>query len=214
MHQVQSTSKVNFVLEKNKNTNPNGVGKKRKSFDGDSKKRHVTCYNCGKKGHIKKDCRFRKKQKTLGMPNVQVAKTNVKEIIVMMSNLHIGMVTELNMAAVVKSFDWWYDSGAIVHVCNDKNQFKHYEDATKGQQVMMENANTTTVLGKENVEVQFTSGKKRLLTNVLHVPEIRKNRVSPAILSKKSLKRVIEADKLIVTKNGEFVGKGYYYDGI
>ncbi|KAK4385414.1 hypothetical protein Sango_2665400 [Sesamum angolense] len=214
MYQVQPSSKVNYVSEKNKNTNPNGVGKKRKSFDCDSNKRHVTCYNCGKKGHIKKDCRFRKKQKTFGMPNVQVVETNVEEIVAMVSNLHIGMVTELNMAAAVKSFDWWYDSGATVHVCNDKNQFKYYEDAAEGQQVLMGNANTTTVLGKGNVEVQFTSGKKLLLTNVLHVPEIRKNLVSAAILSKKGLKTVIEADKLIVTKNGEFVGKGYYCDGM
>ncbi|KAL0303193.1 UNVERIFIED_CONTAM: Retrovirus-related Pol polyprotein from transposon TNT 1-94 [Sesamum radiatum] len=109
MFQVQPNSKVNFVSEKNKNTNPSGVGNKRKSFDSDSNKRHVTCYNCGKKGHIKKDCRFRKKQK------------------------------------------------------------------------------------KE---------------------EIRKNLVSAAILSKKGLNTVIEADKLIVTKNGEFVGKGYYCDGM
>ncbi|KAL0406181.1 UNVERIFIED_CONTAM: hypothetical protein Slati_3932000 [Sesamum latifolium] len=89
----------------------------------------------------------------------------------MVSNLHIGMVTELNMAAAVKSFDWLYDSGATVHACNDRNQFKHYEDAAEGQQVLMENANIATVLGKENVEVQFTSGKKMLLTNVFHVPE-------------------------------------------
>ncbi|KAL0406180.1 UNVERIFIED_CONTAM: hypothetical protein Slati_3931900 [Sesamum latifolium] len=50
MLQVQPNSKVNFVSEKNENTNPNGVGKKRKSFDSDSNKKHVTCYNCGKKG--------------------------------------------------------------------------------------------------------------------------------------------------------------------
>ncbi|KAL0299950.1 UNVERIFIED_CONTAM: hypothetical protein Sangu_3147200 [Sesamum angustifolium] len=152
MHQVQPSSKVNYVSEKNKNINPNGVGKKRKYFDSDSNKKHVTCYNCGKKGHIKKDCRFRKKQKTFGMPNVQVVETNVEEIVAMVSNLHIGMVTELNIAAAVKSFDWWYDSGATVHVCNDKNQFKHYEDAAEGQQVLMGNANTTTVLGKETLK--------------------------------------------------------------
>ncbi|KAK4421666.1 hypothetical protein Salat_2117200 [Sesamum alatum] len=115
MHRVQPSSKVNYVLEKNKNTNLNEAGKERKSFDGDSNKKHVTCYNCGKKGHIKKDCRFRKKQKKEGMPNVQVAETNVEEIIAMVSNLHIGMVTELNMTTSIKSFDWCYDSRATVH---------------------------------------------------------------------------------------------------
>ncbi|KAL0301616.1 UNVERIFIED_CONTAM: hypothetical protein Sradi_6438400 [Sesamum radiatum] len=157
MHQVQLSSKVNYVSEKNKNINPNGVGKKRKSFDSDSNKRHVTCYNCGKKGHIKKDCHFRKKQKTFEMPNVQVVETNVEEVIAMVFKLAHWYGHELNMAAAVKSFDWWYDSGATVHICNDKNQFKHYEDVAEGPQVLMGNANTTTVLGKGNVEVQFTS---------------------------------------------------------
>ncbi|KAL0288265.1 UNVERIFIED_CONTAM: hypothetical protein Sangu_2665600 [Sesamum angustifolium] len=185
MHQVQPNSKVNYVSEKNKNTNPNGVGKKRKSFDIDSNKRHVTCYNCRKKGHIKKYCHFRKKQKTFGMLNVQVAETNVEEIIAIISNLHISMVTELNMATTVKSFDWWYDL-ELRFMFVMKNQFKHYEDATEGQQVLTGNANTPIVLSKGNTEVQFTSGKKRLLTNVLHVLEICKNLVSAAILSKKA----------------------------
>ncbi|KAL0347945.1 UNVERIFIED_CONTAM: hypothetical protein Sangu_1022300 [Sesamum angustifolium] len=148
---------------------------------------------------------FQKKQNKEGMGNVQVAETNVEEIISMVSNLHIGMVTELNMSAAVKSFDWWYDTRAIIHVCNNKDQFKHYEYVAERQQVLMRNANTTIVLGKENVEMQFISGKKLLLTNVLHAPEICKNLVSAAILSKKGLKTVIETNKLIVTKNDKLV---------
>ncbi|KAL0307157.1 UNVERIFIED_CONTAM: hypothetical protein Sradi_6133000 [Sesamum radiatum] len=124
------------------------------------------------------------------------------------------MVTQLKMATTVKLLHWWYDFEAIVYVCNDKNQFKYYEDVAEGQQVLMDNANTTIVLDKGNVEVRLTSGKKLLLTNVFHVLDIRKNLVYVSILSKKDLKTVIEADKLIVTKNGEFVGNGYYCDGM
>ncbi|KAL0451904.1 UNVERIFIED_CONTAM: hypothetical protein Slati_1168500 [Sesamum latifolium] len=165
-----------------------------------------------KKGHIKKDCRFKKQKKEV--PNVQVAEANVDEIVAMVTNWHISFVTELNMATTVQSNDWWYDSGATIHVCNDKNLFKDYEIATEGQKVLMGNANTAAVLGKGSVEVHFTSGKKLLLTNVLHVPEIRKNLVSAALLCKKGLKAVIESDKLIFTKSGVFVGKGYYCDGM
>ncbi|KAL0455580.1 UNVERIFIED_CONTAM: hypothetical protein Slati_0897200 [Sesamum latifolium] len=78
----------------------------------------------------------------------------------------------------------------------------------------MKNANTAAVLEKGSVEVHFTFGKKLLLTNVLHVPEIHKNLVSAALLCKKGLKAVIESDKLIFTKSGVFVGKGYYCDGM
>ncbi|KAL0307234.1 UNVERIFIED_CONTAM: hypothetical protein Sradi_6140700 [Sesamum radiatum] len=84
---------------------------------------------------------------------------NVDEIIAMVTNWHINFVTELNMATTVQSNDWWYNSGATIHVCNDKNMFKNYEIAAEGQKVLMENANTTTVLEKGSVEVHFTSGK-------------------------------------------------------
>ncbi|KAK4397749.1 hypothetical protein Sango_1250400 [Sesamum angolense] len=115
----------------------------------------------------------------------------------MVTNWHINFVTELNMATTVQSNDWWYNSGATIHVCNDKNLFKDYEIAAEGQKVLMENANTTTVLEKGSVEVHFTSGKRLLLTNVLHVPKIRKNLISAALLCKKGLKAVIKSDKLV-----------------
>ena len=41
----------------------------------------------------------------------------------------------------------------------------------------MGNGTTTKVLGKGSVELQFTSRKKLILQNVLHVLEIRKNLV-------------------------------------
>jgi hypothetical protein len=47
---------------------------------------------------------------------------------------------------------------------------------------------------------------------VFHIPEIRKNLVSASLLSKKGFKIVFESDKIIVTKSGKFVGKGYSYD--
>ncbi|KAL0324715.1 UNVERIFIED_CONTAM: hypothetical protein Scaly_2438600 [Sesamum calycinum] len=91
--------------------------------------------------------------------------------------------------------------GATIHVCNDKNLFKHYEIVAEGQKVLMGNTSTTTILEKGSVEVHFTSGKRLLLTNVHHVPEIHKNLVSTALLCKKGLKAVIESDKLIFTKS-------------
>uniref|UniRef100_A0A2N9FEG2 Zinc finger, CCHC-type n=1 Tax=Fagus sylvatica TaxID=28930 RepID=A0A2N9FEG2_FAGSY len=54
----------------------------------------------------------------------------------MVSNLHISMISELNMAdAKSKSSNWWYDIGATIHVCNNKSHFKNLEDATVEQQV-------------------------------------------------------------------------------
>jgi hypothetical protein len=68
-------------------------------------------------------------------------------------------------------------------------------------------SNTAKVMGKGTVELQFTSGKKLILVNVLHVPEIRKNLVSANLLCKKGVKAVIESDNLILSTQGVFVGK-------
>lgn len=132
----------------------------------------------------------------------------------MISDMQIGMITEVYMATAIKSNDWWFDSGATVHVCNDKNQFKVYEDAAIGHEVLMENHNKSKVFGTGTVDINFTSGKKLTLINVLYVPEIRKNLVSASLLCKKGMKTVLESDKLILSKNGVFVGKGYACDGM
>ena len=73
------------------------------------------------------------------------------------------MITELHMAASTVSNDWWYDSGATIHVCNNKNHFKDYKIATDDQKVLMGNFNAAKVIGKGSVELNFTYGKKLLL---------------------------------------------------
>ena len=71
----------------------------------------------------------------------------------------------------------------------------------------MGNNGTTKVEGKGTVELQFASGKKLTLINVLYVPEIRKNLVSANLLCKKGVKAVIESDNLILSKGGCLLGR-------
>ncbi|XP_071939284.1 uncharacterized protein [Coffea arabica] len=132
------------------------------------------------------------------------------EIVAMMT---FGTVTELHMMTPTPSKDWWYDSSAVIHVCNAKNQFKSYE-LLEGHEVVMANGVRAKVHGKGDVRLQFTSGEKLVLTNVLHVPDVVKNLVSADILYKKGLKAVLESNNVILSKNGVFVGKGYSCNGM
>jgi len=132
----------------------------------------------------------------------------------MISDLHIGMISKLNMAILGNSSDLWYDSSASVHVCNNRAHFKEYKEANNGRKVLMGNHNTTKVLGMGSVKIQFTFGKKVTLVNVLYVPAMRKNLVSADLLCKSGLKAIVESNKLILSKNGVFVGKGYSCDGM
>ena len=96
----------------------------------------------------------------------------------------------------------------------DKSLFKTYEEVTDGQEVQMGNQTCAKVAGRGNVELNFTSGKTLTLLNVLHVPNIRKNLVSVNLVCKRGFKVVFESDKLILSKNGMFVGKGYGCNGM
>ena len=62
--------------------------------------------------------------------------------------------------------------------------------------------------------LKMTSEKSLTLNNVLYVPEIRKNLVSGSLLNKHGFRMVFESDKVILSKSGMFVGKGYVCNGL
>lgn len=156
-----------------------------------------------KKGHFKKECRFYKKLKIEENVESKILNIieNVSEIVAIVSPLNIGMVTECNLATIESYDDWWYDSRVTVRVCNEKTLFKDYVIAKQDEFILMGNHNKEKVHGRGVVELQFTSGKKLTLINIFHVPEMRKNMISANLLSKNGLKTIIEAGKLIVTKD-------------
>uniref|UniRef100_A0A2N9HK96 CCHC-type domain-containing protein n=1 Tax=Fagus sylvatica TaxID=28930 RepID=A0A2N9HK96_FAGSY len=189
----------------NKSFRPNKKIVKKNNSNKDKKGR--ACFHCGKKGHYIQECRFLKNQMKDKELNTSEANV-VDEIVAMVSEMQIGMITEVHMASAAEnSSEWWYDSGATIHVCNNKTLFKEYVEAGNGLEVLMGNHNTAKVLGTGTVELILSSGKKLVLTNVYHVPDIKKNLVSASLLSKNGVKAVLESDKLILSKNGVFVGK-------
>jgi len=62
--------------------------------------------------------------------------------------------------------------------------------------------------------LKLTSGKTLALSDVLHVPNIRTNLISVALLSKGGIKVSFESDKIVMTKDNVFVGKGYCDKGL
>ncbi|KAL6326168.1 hypothetical protein AAG906_001043 [Vitis piasezkii] len=109
----------------------------------------------------------------------------------------VAVILESNV--VMDSKDWWIDSGATRHIC---------------EKLYIGNASSFMVEDKGDVVLNLTSGKKLTLMDVLFVPKIRKNLVSTSLLSKKGFKLVFESDKLVLTKGGTFVGKGYMSEGL
>ena len=205
-------TKVN-VVEASKFSKNFKVKNDKKFKKSSTQKFYGNYFVCGKKGHRQNDCRYKKKNEEVNSHKANVIENKSEEICAMVSEMQIGMITETNMAET-KSYDWCLDSGATIHVCNDKKFFLSYKEETKGQMVLMGNNNAAIVAGKGVVEINFTSGKKVTLYNVFHVPSVRKNLIYANCMCKHGLKIVVEGNTCIVSKNRLFVGKGYSCDGM
>ena len=112
------------------------------------------------------------------------------------------MVTNMN--------DWVVDSGATRHMCGNRSAFISYTTINEGEeQVFMSDSRSTPVIGKGKVLLKLTFGKVLALSDVLHMPDIRWNLVSISLLGKVRVRILFDSDKIVLTKNDAFVGKGY-----
>ena len=61
---------------------------------------------------------------------------------------------------------------------------------------------------------KLTSRKTLALNDVLHVPSMKANLIFEALLGKADVKISFESDKIVMTRNNIFVGKGYCNQGL
>ena len=194
-----SSAKANLVepksnnqsKAKNSNLKPNGKIQKYK-FKG-------ICYECGMTGHRARDCRVKKK-------NGQSQANLIED-----SDVIVAVVLEANFTG--NAAEWIVDTGATRHICANKDMFTTY-DKVEGENVFMGNSASASIQGKGKIVLTLTSGKLLTLTNVLHVPEMRRNLISGSLLMKAGLKLSFDSDRLVLTRNGEFVGKGFCNGGL
>ena len=116
VNNVQSGS--SSKTDKNLKVNKSGIGfKKNNSKNPNKNKKNRACFHCGKKGHYFRECKLLKNKKRDEEGNAN--ETNViEDIIVMVSEIHIDIITEVHIVVIANSLDWWFDSGATVHRCD------------------------------------------------------------------------------------------------
>ena len=157
-------------------------------------------------GHKGADCRLPKNNKNKETYVMEEITQEVDD-----SNLST-VVSEVNMIGS-NPREWWIDTGATRHVCSDKNMFTSFEPIDNREKLFMGNSVTSDIQRQGKVILKMTSRKNLTLNNVLYVTEIRKNLVYGSLLNKHGFRMVFEADKVVVSKPGMFVGKGYVSNG-
>ena len=104
------------------------------------------------------------------------------------------------------------DTGVTRHVCSDKKIFSTFESTETREKVYMTNPVIYEIKGQGKVVLKLTSGNELTLTNVLYVPEIRKNLVSRSLLNSRGFRLVFKLDKFVLSKSGMYVRKEYMSD--
>ncbi|WVZ55766.1 hypothetical protein U9M48_006388 [Paspalum notatum var. saurae] len=85
---------------------------------------------------------------------------------------------------------------------------------TRDCSVLMGNGSAAYGLGTGTVDLKFTLGKIVQLKNVQHIPSMNKNLVSGSLLLRDGFKVVLESNKVVVSRHGSFIGKGYVCGGL
>ena len=106
------------------------------------------------------------------------------------------------------------DTRACRHFYANKDLFRDFEAIAEGEYVYLGNQSFVEVLSKGKILINLTYGKTLALNNVLYVPSLSRNLVYGALLNKVGLKIVLEADKVVLTGNGEYVGKRYLNESL
>lgn len=98
---------------------------------------------------------------------------------------------------------------ATQHVYSDNEMFISFEPIGKGENLYM---GYSTMYGLEDqgkLILQMTFGKKLDLNNVLYMLEIHKILISRLLLNTNGFWMVFESYKVVLSKSGMYIGKGY-----
>lgn len=184
--------------------NTKGKGKsKKKKFSG-------SCFYCDKKGHAVKDCRKKKADEKNG-----TVKPSWKE-----KESANKAETELDLWAAIEELcssaqaplddgSWILDSGASRHMTSKKEWYSSWEPLQEPINVIIGNNAKCPAEGSGSISFIASTGESKQLSNVLYVPQIKKNLLSIAAITDHGLEvHFKKAGAEILDAKGKVVGKG------
>ncbi|KAG8489449.1 hypothetical protein CXB51_017818 [Gossypium anomalum] len=163
-----------------------------------SSNRGKTCNFCKKKGHIKSECyklQNKIKREASNQKGKQPENSGEADVVEDYSNGEL-------LVASVKDFkvseEWILDSGCTFHMSPNRDWFTTYETVSESV-VLMGNNTSCKIAGVRTIKVKMFDGVVKTLSNVRHVPELKRNFISLSTLDSKGYRYTAESGGSTVT---------------
>ncbi|KAG8474318.1 hypothetical protein CXB51_033774 [Gossypium anomalum] len=183
--------------------NPLGKSKGRSK----SSNRGKTCNFCKKKGHIKSECyklQNKIKREAVNQKGKQPENSGETDVVEDYSDGEL-LVVFVNDSKVSK--EWILDSCYTFHMSPNRDWFTTYETVSEGV-VLMGNNVLCKIAGVGTIKVKMFDGIVRTLSDVQHVPELKKNLILLSTLDSKGYIYTAENRVLKISKGSLVVMKG------
>ena len=166
---------------------------KSKSRRGKSRwgRKDFNCYNCGKKGHFKKDCRAPKKD------------TGAQESVHVTEEAGDAMILSVN--SLIES--WILDSGASFHATPCQEIMENYVSGDFGK-VHLADDETLKIVGKGDIILKLPNQTTWKLQGVRHVPSLRRNLTSVGQLNGEGYCTTFSGHEWKITKGALVIARG------
>ncbi|KAG8481450.1 hypothetical protein CXB51_026306 [Gossypium anomalum] len=115
------------------------------------------------------------------------------------------LVVSVNDSKV--SEEWILDSGCTFHISPNRDWFTTYETVSEGAVLIGNNA-SCKITGVGTIKVKMFDGVVRTLSDVRHVPELKRNLISLSTLDSKGYRYTAESGVLKISKGSLVVMKG------
>lgn len=183
-------SELSALLAKSSLGRAHGVTEK---FDKPVNKqgKQFKCYNCGKRGHVKRNCTLKKNSMRDRKPKEEV------------------FISECLAAG--NDDTWVIDSGATQHITNRSDYFQSYTEYKCPVEVRVGNSSTMKAYGHGKISVKMLVHgiwKNSVMENVLYAPEVSRNLFSVSQALDHGSKFNMSNDKCEFTKPTGVVAVG------
>ncbi|KAH9716107.1 Integrase catalytic domain-containing protein [Citrus sinensis] len=179
-------------------------GKKRDKSK--SKNKNLKCFHCHKEGHFKRDYPDRKNKGKEGHGKNGDAAVASEDEGYDSAGVLLASKTQTNSK-------WILDSGCSYHMYPDQNLFTTY-NAFNGGEVLMGNNTMCKVVGLGTIRFKMFDGIIRELREVRHIPDLKKNLISPGTLDQVGCSIKVEYGVMKVVRGSIVIMKWNKQNGL